>query len=110
MISVNDRFCDGFAQCDLIVALALRNTTALPDQEHEFIHEGRNRRRFGKERSILGGVGPHFRRSRFHPLAPFHAFSPAADCRRLLPAISQVWVVENFVDIVWVGVEDLIEV
>ena len=41
MISVNDRVCEGFAQCDLNVALALRNTAALPDQAHELIHEGR---------------------------------------------------------------------
>ncbi len=34
MISMNDRVCAGFAQCDLNVALALRNAAALPDQEH----------------------------------------------------------------------------
>jgi short-subunit dehydrogenase len=54
---VKDCVCEGFAQCDLNIALALRNTTALPDQEHELIHEGRNRKHFprGKEPSDSGG-------------------------------------------------------
>ncbi len=52
MISVNDRVCEGFAQCDLNVAIALRNTAALPEQEHELIHEGRNRRHFAWQRAL----------------------------------------------------------
>src|SRR5580693_365402 len=46
MISVNDRIRESFAQCDLNVAVALIGTAALPDQSHEFIHEGRNRSHF----------------------------------------------------------------
>src|ERR1700676_3818589 len=52
MISVNDRVCEGFAQCDLNVAIALRNTAALPEQEPELIHEGRNRRHFAWQRAL----------------------------------------------------------
>src|SRR6267378_4069360 len=52
MISVNDRVCESFAQCDLNVALALSSTAALPDQEHEFIHEGRNRNDFPWQRAF----------------------------------------------------------
>src|SRR6202451_1977639 len=52
MISVNDRVCEGFAQCDLNPALALRNTAALPEQEHEPIHEGRNRSHFARQRAL----------------------------------------------------------
>jgi hypothetical protein len=52
MISVNDRVCEGFAQCDLNPALALRNTAALPEQEHEPIHEGRNRSHFAWQRAL----------------------------------------------------------
>src|ERR1700732_1391010 len=46
MISVNDRVCEGFAQCDLNVALALSSTATLSDQGHELIHEGRDRSDF----------------------------------------------------------------
>jgi hypothetical protein len=52
MISVNDRVCEGFAQCDLNVVLALSSTAALPDQEHEFIHEGRTRSYFAWQRAF----------------------------------------------------------
>jgi hypothetical protein len=41
LISVNDGVREGFAQCHLNVAVALRNTAALSDQAHEFIDEGR---------------------------------------------------------------------
>src|ERR1700688_405080 len=52
MISVNDRVCEGFAQCDLNPALALRNTAALPEQEHEPIHEGRDRSHLAWQRAL----------------------------------------------------------
>src|SRR5438094_10655474 len=52
MISMNDRVCAGFAQCDLNVALALRNAAALPDQEHELIHERKNRSHFAWQRAL----------------------------------------------------------
>jgi hypothetical protein len=42
MISVNDRVCQGFAQCAVNIALAPRNAAALLNQEHELIDEGRN--------------------------------------------------------------------
>jgi hypothetical protein len=52
MISVNDRVCESFAQRDLNVALALSSTAALLDQDHEFIHEGRNRNDFARQRAF----------------------------------------------------------
>src|ERR1700682_1125806 len=52
MISVNDRVCEGFAQCDLNPALAFRNTAALPEKEHEPIHEGRNRSHFAWQSAL----------------------------------------------------------
>jgi len=52
MISVNDRVRESFAQCDLNVVLALSGTAALPDQSHEFIHEGRNRSHFAWQRVL----------------------------------------------------------
>src|SRR5260370_13670515 len=52
MISVNDRVGEGFAQRDLHVALALRNTAALSEQHHEPIHEGRNRGHFACQRAL----------------------------------------------------------
>src|SRR5271168_3965728 len=52
MISVNDRVCEGFAQCDLNVALALSSTATLSDQGHELIHEGRNRSDFAWQRAF----------------------------------------------------------
>jgi len=52
MISVNNRVCEGLAQCDLNAALALRNTAALPEQEHEAIHEGTNRTDFAWQRAL----------------------------------------------------------
>ena len=52
MISVNDRVCESFTQCDLNVALALRNTAAVPEQEHESIHEGRDRSHFAWQRAL----------------------------------------------------------
>src|SRR5712671_4485769 len=52
MISVNDRVCESFAQCDINVALAVRNTAALPEQDHEPIHEGGNRSYFAWQRAF----------------------------------------------------------
>src|SRR5437016_14370585 len=52
MISMNDRVCEGFAQRDLNPALALRNTAALPEQEHEPIHEAGNRCHFAWQRAL----------------------------------------------------------
>src|SRR6202035_4976705 len=52
MISVNDRVRESFPQSDLNVALALIGTAALPDQSHEFIHEGRNRSHFAWQRVL----------------------------------------------------------
>jgi len=52
VISVNDRVCESFAQCDLNVALALSGTAALPDQSRELIHEGRNRSDFAWQRAF----------------------------------------------------------
>src|ERR1700686_3833931 len=52
VIPVNDRVCEGFAQCDLNPALALRNTAALPEKEHEPIHEGRNRSHFAWQSAL----------------------------------------------------------
>jgi hypothetical protein len=52
MISMNDRVCEGFAQCDLNVVLALSGTAALPDQSHELIHEGRNRSHFAWQSAL----------------------------------------------------------
>src|ERR1700683_685549 len=46
VISVNDGVCHGFPQCDFNVAHARGNTAAIPEQEHEFVHEGRNRSHF----------------------------------------------------------------
>jgi hypothetical protein len=42
MVSVNDGVCQGFPQHDFNVARPLRNTAAMPEQEHEFVHERRN--------------------------------------------------------------------
>jgi hypothetical protein len=52
MISVNDGVCECFTQRNLNVALALWDTAALPDQEHELVHEGRNRRHFAWQRAL----------------------------------------------------------
>ena len=52
MTSMNDRVCESFTQCDLNVALALRNTAALPEQEHESIHEGSDRSHFAWQRAL----------------------------------------------------------
>jgi hypothetical protein len=52
VISMNDRVSESFAQCDLDIALALRNTAALPEQEHESIHEGRDRSQFARQRAL----------------------------------------------------------
>src|SRR5260370_18865437 len=52
MISMNDRVCEGFAQCDLNPAFALRNTAAVPEQEHEHIHERRDRSHFAWQRAL----------------------------------------------------------
>jgi hypothetical protein len=49
---MNDRVSESFAQCDLNVALALRNTAALPEQEHESIHEGRDRGQLAWQRAL----------------------------------------------------------
>src|ERR1700722_12833163 len=52
MISVNDCVCEGLPQSDLNLALALRNTAALPEQQHQPIHEGRNRSDFAWQRAF----------------------------------------------------------
>jgi hypothetical protein len=49
---MNDRVSESFAQCDLDIALALSNTAALPEQEHESIHEGRDRSQFARQRAL----------------------------------------------------------
>src|ERR1700723_2871649 len=46
MIAVNDGVCQGFPQRDFNVALPLRNAAAIPEQGHEFVHEGGNRGHF----------------------------------------------------------------
>ncbi len=46
MISVNDGVCHGFPQRDFNVAHPFRNTAAIPEREHEFVHERRNRSYF----------------------------------------------------------------
>src|ERR1700722_5698483 len=56
MISVNDGVCQGFAQCDLNIAQALRNTATVPEQEHEPVHEGRNRGHFAWQRVLQSYV------------------------------------------------------
>ncbi len=56
MIPVDDRVCPGFAQCDLNLALALRNTPAPPEQEHAPIYEGRNRSHFAWQRALQVGA------------------------------------------------------
>jgi hypothetical protein len=55
-ISVNDGVCQGFAQCDLNIAQAFRNTTALPEQEYEPVHEGRNRGHFAWQGALQSDV------------------------------------------------------
>src|SRR5580698_7621941 len=52
MISVNDCVCEGLPQSDLNLALALRNAAALPEQEHQPIHEWRNRSDFAWQRAF----------------------------------------------------------
>jgi hypothetical protein len=52
MISVNDLVCEGFAQSDLDIRLALGNTAELPDQQQELIHEGRNRSHLAWQRAL----------------------------------------------------------
>jgi hypothetical protein len=52
LISVNDGVREGFAQCHLNVAVALRNTAALSDQAHEFIDEGGNRSHLASQRAL----------------------------------------------------------
>jgi hypothetical protein len=56
MISVNDRVCQAFPQRDLNLAHALRNTAAIPEQEHEFVHEGRNRSHFAWQGPLRSDV------------------------------------------------------
>jgi hypothetical protein len=56
MISVNDGVCQGFAQCDFNVAHAFRNTAALPEQEHEPVHEGRNGSHFAWQGVLQSNV------------------------------------------------------
>jgi hypothetical protein len=46
MISVNHGICQGFPQCDFNVAYTFWNNAALSEQEHEPVHEGRNRSQF----------------------------------------------------------------
>ena len=52
MISMNDRVCEDFAQCDLNVSLVSGGTSALRDEEHELIHEGRNRSHFAWQSAL----------------------------------------------------------
>src|ERR1700686_1115705 len=52
MISVNDRVREGFAQCDLNVVRAFGNAAALPEQDHELVHEGRNRSQLAWQRAL----------------------------------------------------------
>ena len=52
MISVNDCVCKGLTQSDLNLTLALGNTAALPEQEHQPIHEWRNRSDFAWQRAF----------------------------------------------------------
>jgi hypothetical protein len=52
MISMNDRVCQSFAQCELDVGLGFGNTAGLPDQEHELIYERRNRSDFAWQRAL----------------------------------------------------------
>ena len=85
MISVNDRVCEGFAQCDLDVALALRNTAALPEQEHELIHEGRNRSHLAWQRALQFDAGAavivryrHRKPSRRSERQPFRCPDPSS--------------------------------
>ena len=56
MISVNDGVCQGFPQRDFNVARPFRNTAAIPEQEHEFVHEGRNRSHFAWQRALQSDV------------------------------------------------------
>ena len=52
MISVNDRVCEGFAQCDLNVALALSSTATLSDKGMSLSTKGEiAATSLGKERS-----------------------------------------------------------
>src|ERR1700730_555387 len=51
-ISVNDGVCQGFPQRNFNVAHAFSNAAALPEQEHEFVHEGRNRGHFAWQRAL----------------------------------------------------------
>jgi hypothetical protein len=52
MISVNDCVGEGLTQSDLNLALALGNAAALPEQQHQLIHEGRNRCDFAWQRAF----------------------------------------------------------
>jgi len=79
MISVNDGVCQGFPQCDFNVAHAFRNITGIPEQEHEFVHERRNRSyfawyvrgkgsaRLGLRRLVMSNQHSFISADQFHP-------------------------------------------
>jgi hypothetical protein len=56
MISVNDCVCQGLPQCDFDVAHAFRITAAIHEQEHELVHEGRNRGHFAWQGPLQSDV------------------------------------------------------
>src|SRR4029077_10036962 len=56
MISVKDGVCQGFPQHDFNVTHAFRNTAAISQQEHKFVHEGRNRSHFAWQGALQSDV------------------------------------------------------
>jgi len=56
MISVKDSVCQGFPQRDFNVTHAFRNTAAIPEQEHEFVHERRYRSHFAWQGALQSDV------------------------------------------------------
>src|ERR1700675_4778093 len=73
MISVNDCVCEGLTQSDLNLALALGNTAALPEQEHQPIHEWRNRSDFAWQRAFQF-------EARAALIMDFHLWLPVETC------------------------------
>ena len=53
---MNDGVCQGFPQRDFNVAHPFRNTAAIPEQEHEFVHERRNRSHFAWQGALQSDV------------------------------------------------------
>jgi hypothetical protein len=51
MIAVYDRVCQGLAHRDFNICLGPRNAAAISDQEHELIHERRDRGHFARQRA-----------------------------------------------------------